>query len=91
MHSDVENPGMKATVDKATGAPEDSDLTLNDIGMLSDDGEFAIKEFDAADYLNSPEAIAAYLSEMLREGDESLVPVAQGAIARAIAMACRPR
>ncbi len=77
---------MNTTNDRAKFASEDSDLTSNDLDMLLDDEEFAIKEFDAADYLNSPEAIAAYLTEMLRDGDESMVAAALGAVSRAVGM-----
>ncbi|MFY9696691.1 MAG: transcriptional regulator, partial [Xanthobacteraceae bacterium] len=31
------------------------------------------KDFDVADYLDSPEAIAAYLSEAFATGDDDLI------------------
>lgn len=40
------------------------------------------QEFDAAEYLDSPEAIAAYLSEAFETGDDSLIAKALGAVAR---------
>jgi probable addiction module antidote protein len=44
------------------------------------------KEFDAADYLDSPQAIADYLSEAFETGDEDIVTRALGAVARAHGM-----
>ena len=41
------------------------------------------KPFDPAEYLDSPEMIAAYLTEALESGDSALVTVAIDAIARA--------
>ena len=40
------------------------------------------RDFDVAEYLDSPEAIAAYLSEALETGDDSLVAQALGSVAR---------
>ena len=40
------------------------------------------KDFDVAEYLNSPEAIAAYLSEAFESGDDNLIARALGAVAR---------
>ncbi|MFZ0526082.1 MAG: addiction module antidote protein [Xanthobacteraceae bacterium] len=40
------------------------------------------KDFDVADYLDSPEAIAAYLSEAFATGDDDLIAQALGAVAR---------
>ena len=40
------------------------------------------RDFDVAEYLNSPEAIAAYLSEAFETGDDSLIAQALGAVAR---------
>lgn len=42
--------------------------------------------FDAADYLDSPEAIADYLSEAFESGDDKLIARALGAVARAKGM-----
>lgn len=42
--------------------------------------------FDAADYLDSPAAIADYLSEAFDSGDEKLVARALGTVARAKGM-----
>lgn len=42
--------------------------------------------FDPAKYLDDPEAIAAYLNDMLEEGDAGLVAAALGDIARARGM-----
>jgi probable addiction module antidote protein len=43
--------------------------------------------FDTAEYLDSPEMIAAYLEAVLEEGDSSMIAVALGNIARAKGMA----
>ncbi len=43
--------------------------------------------FDAAKYLDSEEAIAAYLSDMLEENDPALLAAALGDVARARGMA----
>ena len=40
------------------------------------------RDFDVAEYLDSPEAIAAYLSEAFETGDDSLIAQALGAVAR---------
>ena len=42
-----------------------------------------LKEFDAADYLDSEEACRVYLSEILKEGDTELFLNALGDVARA--------
>lgn len=41
-----------------------------------------LKDFDVAEYLDSPAAIAAYLSEAFETGDDSLIARALGAVAR---------
>jgi probable addiction module antidote protein len=43
-------------------------------------------KFDAADYLNSPQVIADYLSEAFETGDESFIAEALGTVARAKGM-----
>ena len=45
------------------------------------------KPFDSTKYLDDNEAIAAYLSDMLEEGDASVLAAALGNIARARGMA----
>jgi len=40
------------------------------------------QNFDAADYLDTPEAIAAYLSEAFETGDDALIAQALGTVAR---------
>jgi len=40
------------------------------------------RDFDVADYLDSPEAVAAYLSEAFATGDEALIAQALGTVAR---------
>jgi probable addiction module antidote protein len=45
-----------------------------------------LSEFDAAEYLDSEEAIAAYLTSMMQEGDPALFAAALGDIARARGM-----
>lgn len=44
------------------------------------------KAFDAADYLDSPEIIAAYLTEAFESDDPALIARAIGAVARARGM-----
>jgi probable addiction module antidote protein len=43
-------------------------------------------KFDAADYLNSPQTIADYLSEAFETGDEHFIAEALGTVARAKGM-----
>jgi probable addiction module antidote protein len=43
-------------------------------------------QFDAADYIDSPEAIADYLSEAFESGDDKLIARALGTVARAKGM-----
>lgn len=43
-------------------------------------------EWDSADYLNTPEDIAAFLNAVLELGDPALLPEALGAIARSKGM-----
>ena len=38
--------------------------------------------FDAAEYLDTPQAVAAYLSEALETGDDSVIAQALGTVAR---------
>jgi probable addiction module antidote protein len=45
-----------------------------------------IEAFDVAEYLDSPEMIAAYVTEALESGDASLITMAIGAVARAKGM-----
>lgn len=45
-----------------------------------------LPEFDAATYLDSPEVIAAYLTDILAAGDASLLAAALGDITRARGM-----
>ena len=40
------------------------------------------KEFDVAEYLDTPEAIAAYLSEAFQTSDDDLIAQAIGTVAR---------
>ncbi|WP_315729052.1 addiction module antidote protein [Bradyrhizobium sp. SZCCHNS2015] len=42
-----------------------------------------IKQHDAAEYLDSPETIAAYITKALESGDPSLIAMAIGVAARA--------
>jgi probable addiction module antidote protein len=46
-----------------------------------------ITDFDTADYLDSPEALAAYLDAVFEEGDPAVLTLALGAVARAHGMA----
>jgi probable addiction module antidote protein len=45
-----------------------------------------LPDFDIAEYLDSPETIAAFLAEIIREDDAALLASAFGDIARAIGM-----
>jgi len=45
-----------------------------------------LPEFDAAEYLNSEEDVAAYLTAVLEENDSALLAAAIGDIARARGM-----
>ncbi len=45
-----------------------------------------LQEFDAAEYLNSDEEVAAYLTTILEENDAALLAAAIGDIARARGM-----
>ena len=47
---------------------------------------FELPEFDAAEYLNSEEDVAAYLTTVLEENNPALLAVAIGDIARAQGM-----
>jgi probable addiction module antidote protein len=49
------------------------------------------KEFDAADYLDSPEAIAEYLSEAFETGDDDFITQAIGTVARVAGMSAVAR
>jgi probable addiction module antidote protein len=44
-------------------------------------------KFDAAEYLDNPEAIASYLSEAFETGDDQFIAQALGTVARAKGMA----
>ena len=46
-----------------------------------------LPEFDAAEYLNSEEDIAAYLTTVIEENDPALLAAALGDIAESIAFA----
>ena len=43
-------------------------------------------KFDAAEYLDSPQAVADYLSEAFETGDQEFIAVAIGTVARAKGM-----
>lgn len=55
------------------------------MGSVMDESKFRI--FDAAEFLDSEEAIAAYLSAVMEENDPDLLLAALGDIARARGMA----
>lgn len=46
----------------------------------------SLPDFDAAEYLDTPEAIAAYLNDILESGDAGLIAAALGDAARARGM-----
>lgn len=45
-----------------------------------------LQDFDPAQYLDSPEAVAAYLTSMMEEGEPAQIAAALGDIARARGM-----
>jgi probable addiction module antidote protein len=45
-----------------------------------------LKPYDTADYLNSPEAIIAYIDAVLEDGEPALITHALGVVARAKGM-----
>jgi probable addiction module antidote protein len=49
-------------------------------------GKTKTKPFDAADYLDNPEVIAAYLTEAFETGDAEFIAAAIGDVARAKGM-----
>jgi probable addiction module antidote protein len=49
-------------------------------------GKLTVREFDMAEYLDSPEAIAVFLNEILEENNPALLASALGDIARAKGM-----
>ena len=49
-----------------------------------------ISKFDAVDYLRTPEAIAAYLTEALATNDAAYIRAARDTIARAKEMTSKP-
>ncbi len=49
-----------------------------------------ISKFDAGDYLQTPEAIAAYLTEALATNDAAYIRAARDTIARAKGMTSKP-
>ena len=65
---------------------ETTDFEL-DLDLLMKDGQAGITSFDAADHLNGPEDIAAYLTLILKRGDDSTLAAALGNLARAAGMA----
>ncbi len=50
-----------------------------------------LKEFDAADYLDDPGMVDAYLNEAFETGDPELIAAAIGAVARARGMSAIAR
>lgn len=65
----------------------DCRLTEGDIDSLAEDKELGIEDFDAAEYLKTPEHIAAYLTRMLENGDDGMLASALGEVARSAGMA----
>ena len=49
--------------------------------------KLATRKFDVTEYLDSPEAIAEYLTAMIETGDASMVAMALGDVARVKGMA----
>ena len=46
------------------------------------------RRFDAAEYLDSPAAIADYLTEAFETGDSEFIAEAIGTVARSVGMSC---
>ena len=65
--------------------------TLNNhdssVGEFDLDKVRALPTFDVADYLDSPEVLAAYLTEAFADGDPALIAEALNAASRATGMA----
>jgi probable addiction module antidote protein len=59
--------------------PSEAELDLEKIG--------ALPTFDVAEYLDSPEMLAAYLSEVFADGDPALIAEALNTASRATGMA----
>jgi probable addiction module antidote protein len=70
--------------------PTKSASRFSDDGVSSSEFDLealtGLPEFDAADYLDSDEAIAAYLNDFLEEGDAAMIAHALGTAARARGM-----
>ncbi len=56
---------------------------LAELGLTEDD--LVISAYDTADYLDSPEMIAAYIKESLATGDPEIVDMCRDNVSRAIA------
>lgn len=63
------------------------ELSLEGLELLLGDEQAGIKEFDAANYLEDPASIAAYLTRMLENDDDSRLAGALKDVARAAGMA----
>lgn len=65
--------------------------TAKDIELCEADFDLekirALPKFDVADYLDSPEVLAAYLTEAFADGDPALITEALNAASRATGMA----
>jgi probable addiction module antidote protein len=85
---DVQRPaqfdGLGNIMERKNG---DEELSLEGLELLLADEQAGIKEFDAADYLADPESIAAYLTRMLENDDDSRITEALGNVARSACMA----
>lgn len=64
-----------------------TETTELDLDLLREDEEAGTTSLDAADYLNGPEDISAYLTLILKRGDDSTLAAALGDLARAAGMA----
>jgi len=63
---------------------KDTESSIDEFDM---DKVRALPAFDVAEHLNSPEILAAYLSEAFADGDPALIAEALNAAARATGMA----
>ncbi len=65
---------------------DETGLTAEGLDLLLEDPESGIKEFRVSDYLNDPDSIAAYLTQVLRDGDDGLIAAALGEACRSTGM-----
>ena len=75
-----------ATLKPASGFVDRKSIVAHTLQMPKTRKTAKAKPFDAAEYLDSPEMIAAYLNEAFESEDASAIAVAIGTVARARGM-----